>query len=69
MVQAEKLQVQHLVRSINLILPLALGPEVYSASNKNEYQKWKEKFLGSKEWMAHKADNLTVTCEPNVQTM
>jgi hypothetical protein len=27
--------------SINLILPAALGPEVYSASNRNEYQRQK----------------------------
>jgi hypothetical protein len=26
---------------IDLILPAALGPEVYSASNRNEYQKYK----------------------------
>jgi hypothetical protein len=29
--------------SIRLILPAALGPEVYSASNRNEYQKQKNK--------------------------
>jgi hypothetical protein len=29
--------------SIYLILPAALGPTVYSASNRNEYQKQKNK--------------------------
>jgi hypothetical protein len=35
--------------SIYPILPVALGPGVYSASNRNEYQKHKKKimFLGS----------------------
>jgi hypothetical protein len=35
------------------------GPGVYSASNRNEYQKI---FLGK----AQKADNLTAVCEPIV---
>jgi hypothetical protein len=30
--------------SIYLILPAALGPEVHSASNRNEYQKQKNNF-------------------------
>jgi hypothetical protein len=30
-----------IISSIYRILPTALGPEVYSASNKNEYQKQK----------------------------
>jgi hypothetical protein len=34
--------------SVYLILLAALGPGVYSASNKNEYQKHKIMFLGSK---------------------
>jgi hypothetical protein len=32
--------------SIYLILPAELGPGVYSASNRNEYQKQEKKFLG-----------------------
>jgi hypothetical protein len=32
--------------SIYLILPAALGPEVYSASNRNEYQKLKNNISG-----------------------
>jgi hypothetical protein len=32
--------------SIYLILPAALGPGVYSASNRNEYQKQKKNFSG-----------------------
>jgi hypothetical protein len=32
--------------SIYLILPAALGPGVYSVSNRNEYQKQKNKVSG-----------------------
>jgi hypothetical protein len=32
--------------SIYLILPAGLGPEVYSASNRNEYQKQKHYISG-----------------------
>jgi hypothetical protein len=32
--------------SFYLILPASLGPEVYSACNKNEYQKEKKSFIG-----------------------
>jgi hypothetical protein len=32
--------------SVYLILPAALGPGVYSASNKNEYQKQKNNVSG-----------------------
>jgi hypothetical protein len=32
----------------DLILPAALGPGVYSASNRNEYQKHKNNVSGSK---------------------
>jgi hypothetical protein len=49
---------------IYLILPAALGPGVYSASNRNEYQKHKIiMFLGSKVRPVHRADNLTAICE------
>jgi hypothetical protein len=45
--------------SIYLILPTALGPGVYSAYNRNEYQKQKIMFLGSKVRPLRRADNLT----------
>jgi hypothetical protein len=32
--------------SIYIILPAALGPEVYSASNRNEYQKQENNVSG-----------------------
>jgi hypothetical protein len=49
--------------SIYLILPAALGSGVYSASNRNEYQKQKIMFLGSRALSVRKADNLTAVCE------
>jgi hypothetical protein len=36
------------IASIYLILPVALGPGVYSAPNKNEYQKETNNILGSR---------------------
>jgi hypothetical protein len=39
------------------------GPKVYSASNRNEYQKIS---LGDKERPARKAENLTAISEPTV---
>jgi hypothetical protein len=45
--------------SIYLILPASIGPQAYSASNINEYQKQKEKFLGRRARQARKADNFT----------
>jgi hypothetical protein len=50
--------------SIYLILLAALGPGVYSASNRNEYQKHKIMLLGSKAWPICRADNFTDICEP-----
>jgi hypothetical protein len=50
-----------------LILPATRGPGVYSASNRNEYQKQKKiMFLGSRARLVHKADNLIAICEPTV---
>jgi hypothetical protein len=49
-----------------LILPAALIPGVYSASNRNEYQKQKNNVLGSRMRPARRADNLTAICEPIV---
>jgi hypothetical protein len=53
---------------IYLILPAALGPGVYSAFNRNEYQKHKNiiMFLRSKVRRVRRADNLTAICEPIV---
>jgi hypothetical protein len=45
------------------MLLAALGPEVYSTSNRNEYQKI---FLESRVLPARKADNLAAICEPIV---
>jgi hypothetical protein len=56
-------QLGHWIFSIYLILPAALGPGVYSASYRNEHQKQKEMFLGSRVRLAHEADNLTTICE------
>jgi hypothetical protein len=55
---------------IYLILPAALGPGVYSASNRNEYEKHKKiiMFLGSKVRRVRMADNFTTICEPIVWT-
>jgi hypothetical protein len=53
--------------SIYLIPPAALDHGVYSASNRNEYQKRKIIiFLGSKVWPVHRTDNLAAICEPVV---
>jgi hypothetical protein len=55
--------------SIYQILPAALGPGVYLASNRNEYKKQKQKFLGTRAQLELKADNPTAICEPTVYTM
>jgi hypothetical protein len=47
--------------SIYLIIPVALGRGVYSASNRNEYRNI---FLGGKERPTRKVDSLTATCSP-----
>jgi hypothetical protein len=52
---AEAMQVAGSIRS--LIIPAPLSPGIYSASNRNEYQKQKiNMFLGSRTWPASKAD-------------
>jgi hypothetical protein len=48
--------------SIYLILPGALGPGVYSATNRHEYQKHKN----TKVRPVRRADNLIAICEPIV---
>jgi hypothetical protein len=50
--------------SMYLILPAALGLGVYSASERNEYQKHKKVFLGSKALPVRKTDDLAAICEP-----
>jgi hypothetical protein len=50
-------------QSHHLILPEALGPGVYSASNRNEYQKYKNNNVSSKVRRLRMADNLTAICE------
>jgi hypothetical protein len=47
--------------SIYLILLAALGHGVYSAFNRSQYQKQKNKL-----WPVRKADNLTAICKPIV---
>jgi hypothetical protein len=50
--------------TVNLLT--ALGPGVYSASNRNEYQKQKNNVSGSKVRPVRRADSLTAICEPIV---
>jgi hypothetical protein len=52
--------------STYVILPAALGPGVYSATNRNENQKLKIMFLVSRVRPARKAHKLTAICEPSV---
>jgi hypothetical protein len=53
--------------SVYLILPAALGPGIYSASKRNEYQKQKKiMFLGSRALPVRRADNFTAIYEPIV---
>jgi hypothetical protein len=48
---------------IYLILPATLGPGVYSASNRNEYQKQKNNVSGEIAWSVHRPDNLSSICK------
>jgi hypothetical protein len=50
----------------NGILPAALDPGVYSASNRNEQQKQKNNVSGSRARPVCRADNLTAICVPTV---
>jgi hypothetical protein len=52
--------------SIYLIIPGALGPRVYSASNRNEYQKQKNNVSGSIALPVLRADNFATICVPIV---
>jgi hypothetical protein len=49
--------------SIYLILTAALGPGVYSASNRNEYKNKKNNVSGSRARPVRRADNITAICE------
>jgi hypothetical protein len=49
--------------SIYLILSAALGPLVYSASNRNKHQKQKKMFLGYRTRSVHKGVHLTTQLE------
>jgi hypothetical protein len=51
---------------MNLILPAALSPRVYSFSNRMSTRNIKIIFLGSKVRRVRRADNLAVICEPIV---
>jgi hypothetical protein len=51
--------------SIYLIIPVALGPAVYSVSNRNEYLK-QIMFLESRARTVRTADSLTAIHEPTV---
>jgi hypothetical protein len=65
MLQVRRSQVwprwHHWIFSIYLILPATLCPGVYSATNRNGYQKQKKKNLESRVWPVCKADNLTTS--------
>jgi hypothetical protein len=52
-----------------LIVVAALGLEVHSASNRDEYQNRKIMLLGSRARPVRRADNLAVICEPTVYTV
>jgi hypothetical protein len=52
---------------ICLILPVALGPRVHSASDRSEEQKQKNSDVsGGKVRPVRRADNFTAICEPIV---
>jgi hypothetical protein len=52
--------------SIYPIFSAALGPGVYSASNRNEYQKQKNYVSGSRARPVRRDDNLTAICVPTL---
>jgi hypothetical protein len=47
-------------------IPAALGPGIYSTSNRNEYHKQKNNVSESSALPVRKADNLTAISEPIV---
>jgi hypothetical protein len=49
--------------SVYLILPTALDPGVYSASNRNEYKIQKKMFQGIRARPVSKADKFTAICD------
>jgi hypothetical protein len=54
------------MKLIYLILPAELGLEVYSASNRNEYQNQEKNVSGSRVRPVSSADNVTAICAPIV---
>jgi hypothetical protein len=52
--------------SIDLILPGALGPGIYSASYRNENQRQEDMYPTKRARSVGEADNLTANCEPPV---
>jgi hypothetical protein len=52
--------------SVYLILPVALGSVIHTASNRNEYQKQKRMLRESKVRPVRRADNVAAICEPIV---
>jgi hypothetical protein len=57
----------HWIISIYPILPAALGPKLYLASNRNEYHKQEKKmFWRSKARPVHMVAKFTAICEPIV---
>jgi hypothetical protein len=73
MTQARRSRIQDPTRqfffSIYLIPSAALGLGIHSASNRNEYQKQKIAFLGSRARPMRWADNITGNYEPTLLTM
>jgi hypothetical protein len=47
-------------------LPAALGPGVYSASNRKEYQEQRNNVSGSRARPVRRVDNFAAICEPIV---
>jgi hypothetical protein len=56
----------HSILSFYLILPVTVGPEVYSVCNRNEYQKKSKENPLSRAQLVLKADDITTICEPTV---
>jgi hypothetical protein len=73
MLEAGRSRVPDSTRWINFLnshnLSAAIGPEVHSASNKNEYQKQKNKYPGGRVWPVRRADKLSAICKATVQNM
>jgi hypothetical protein len=65
--QAGRSGLRNPTKSMNfLIYLILLGPRVYSASDRNEYQKQKNNVSGSRARPVRRADKLAAICEPIV---